>query len=300
MKIAPWVLAYPNLTEIESGQYHLMLNASTVNNIQISCDDTLVDTKSTPDKYCFMLDLANVDTSSILYDDHDQISIDQITSNTARLRPLSYRHHVRFYKSLDVQNTVKMGMSAENNNISERNLDTLRNQLSKAGLPHEPNSDIAPCKFGISCLILEKNEEMNTRALITIRSKKMTYYPNTRHSSFSGGVEIQDIQNNDLSLSGVLKNAASRECKEELGLDIDNNQINILGIWRDLERCSAQAFAYIFVEELDQLTIQINREVASFRYEKIRKHFFERLFQRHDNTPELNFLLSKLPITLEK
>jgi 8-oxo-dGTP pyrophosphatase MutT (NUDIX family) len=271
-----------------------MLDARDLSRFRVVYDDNPVDEASAPDKIRFLLDLARIDVSAITVDPVNQISLDRIGSETVRLRPLSYRYHVRFYRALDVENTIKMGMSRDDGDAQQRPFRTLREHLAQQGCPHEPDSDVAPCKLGISCLIVEGSRSEPTRILTTVRGKHMVYYPGARHGSFSGGVELEDIDLDDATLLETLRRAAVRECLEELNVRLSPEDVDVIGLWRDLERCSAQGFAFVFVDSLDSMEITRSSEVASFLVEPLRKGWWQRLRDDARTTPELEFLIAQL------
>lgn len=285
-KAAPWAEVYPNIQGQGGSQYVPLLWAHDLPKLRPDFVDEVVDERSTPDKLRMMLDMARADVSAITYDRADQISLDRIGRDAVRLRPLSYTHHVRFYKSLDVRNTLQAGVT--------QGFRTLRQTLAKEGRPHEPDSDVAPCKLGMSCLIVEGEVKAPRRIMTTMRSPEMIYYPGAKHASFSGGVEIQDIAPGDLSLDVILARTAVRECREELALEFDSGDVEVLGVWRDLERCSAQAFAFITVDDLDALAIDKNAELTEYAFEGLEPGFWERILGGAARTPELDFLLMLL------
>ncbi|NOR63722.1 MAG: hypothetical protein GQ535_14670 [Rhodobacteraceae bacterium] len=237
----------------------------------------------------FMLDAANVDTSDIAVDSHAHIAIDRITNAAVRLRPLSYAYNIRFARSLDVPSSLAFGDEAAA-------ATTLRKYLAKNRRPPEPDSDIVPCKLGISCLIAERKGARITRLLTTVRSKNVTWYPNTLHSSFSGGVDVVDVpQNTPATLNDVLVNAGLRECHEELGLAFSTHQLEVLGVWRDLARTSAQAFGVVYVDDLDELDVSLNSESKTYSITDFRESVLKSLWPfKRKPSPEYEFLLHLL------
>lgn len=285
-KQLPWQAVYP--TEIaEAGSiYAPMLDKAQLGRALVEFEQDVI---SAPHGIIrFFMDAANVSTADIAHDSHAHIAIDRIKSGSVRLRPLSYAFNIRFARSLDILSTLAFGGDAT--------ATTLRKYLAKRRLPHEPDSDIVPCKLGISCLIIERKGARITRMLTTVRDKNLTWYPNTLHSSFSGGVDVADVPAAaTTTLNDVLVKAGLRECQEELGLDFKPEQLEVLGVWRDLVRTSAQAFGVVCVDDLDALKVSLNYESKKFSITRFRAGKAKLFWPfRRKPSPEYEFLLHLL------
>lgn len=278
-----WRTVYPGISGNGRNQFVPLGSARDLASTTAVLVDTPVDRASAPDMVKLMLDMARVSFPATLVDGNNAMSIDQIGNGSARLRPLSYRYYYEFYKGLDARNTLRAGVHA--------NLRTLREMLAVDGAPGEPNSDMAPCKLGVSCLIVEGKHGGIRRMLTTTRSMDNVYYPGAKDSSFSGGVEIEDVAGGRGNLAEIIKVAASRECQEELGVALPRRSIDIVGLWRDLERCSAQAFGIVFVDDLSAVRVKPSSELTAFRIENARPNWLQRMFGGGAQTPELGFLV---------
>lgn len=271
-----WAAAYPK-EKVPALRYRPLLSAEQVVATKYVFEDKLV--ADTADNIATtLIELASINMDGIR-DGHDHLSLDRIEPGRVRLRPLSYAYHTEFYRALDVTT-----------NVANRPAKTLRTHLAQGGVVPPPNSDIAPCKLGISCLIIEKHDKDNYRGLRTRRPANAAWYPNATHNSFSGGVELRDLDESSGSLCQIIQKAAARECKEELRLDFPIEKISVLGIWRDMERCSAQAFGYVLVDKIADLFIQKTEEVKEHWTSRFgHRGIMDRLFRRI-HSPELQFL----------
>ncbi|MEO0912557.1 MAG: hypothetical protein AAFY59_06145 [Pseudomonadota bacterium] len=260
-------------------QYQPLVEESWLKGIETQFDGTLVN--SVPGAIGLLVDAGAVGVT-VGHDGQTHISIDRITNNSARLRPLSYLHHTRCFRALDRMQVLAGRGDAQRN--------TLRSRLTEFGLPHAPDSDLFPTKLGISCLIAEGTPRDIRRILTTMRSKDMSLYAGMRHTSFSGGADTAEAEPAGQTLNDVLARAAGRECEEELALSFPPEKIRILGVWRDLERLSAQAFGILYVDDLDALAPQTGGELTSFRKEPPQRGFLRRLSGSSNESPELRFM----------
>ena len=256
-----WRKVYTSVETDLGSQYEALLSRAEVARRTVERDERLVDARGAPETVRRSLALVGTGLAPGEHDLGDQLSLDRLDRDCLRARPLSYAYHKGFHAALDARpaNPGRPGDAVS----------SLRERLSRNGRPHPVDSDLAPVKLGI-CALLADRKGGGIRILETLRAKHLSLYPDTRHASFSGGVDIQDLRDGDPSLSGLIARAAVRECREELGVAIAVESVTVLGLWREMERCTLQSFAVAEIEDLDALRfVPDPRELQSFRIRRL-------------------------------
>ncbi|ALQ51364.1 NUDIX hydrolase [Nitrosomonas ureae] len=282
-----WKTIYPNIELTFGSQYQPFISKCQLEKLHYVFFDQLVNENSVNRFTNDLIKQVNPPLNDIKYESLSHLSLDNISGNQCVIRPLSYTYYVSFFRSLNTLYTF--------DRAAERST-TLRQYLTSNGAPLAPDSRFFPSKFGVSGLIVQKVGFQRYKILETIRTDNLVLYPSCRHTSFSGGIEVQDISTESGFLSNLICNAITREAKEELGLILSDEKIEILGIWRDLERLAMQVFAVVIVESLYGLTITHNiNEVKSFNF--IELDNTKRKISSHKASPELLFMEKLLAIS---
>jgi len=276
-----WRTVYTATETQFDNQYVPLLTGPQTEKKLVNFVDELVDINSTTQRIRLLLDFAKSGFTNAEHDLLDQLSIDQLEQDAVRIRPLSYEFHKNFHAALDQRSVMKAGVTEK--------FKTLREELSEHGRPHQLNSDIAPSKLGV-CALLMDWKDGKPRFVETVRAKNLAIFPDTRHASFSGGVERQDLTNESQTLSDLIARAAVRECKEEIGIDVPTSCVTVLGAWREMERCSVQTFAIAEVSDLEAVEFSLDpKELQSCRIRPLAEGLLKNPFGRAKSA-ELEFL----------
>lgn len=276
----PWQNVY-QLPSLLDHQYMPMFTAAELAATKFRFVNELID-RSVPSAQ-YMIDQVELDFENFT-DGQTSLAIDRLQSDPVRLRPLSYAYHLKATRALDVEQKDS-GQSL-----------TLRQMLVDEGKPAAPDSDIFAAKLGMSCLIAERRDGQITRVLTTHRSAQVAVFANAHHTSFSGGIDMCDMTQDDnaQTLYQLYANGAVRECAEELGVQFEPEQIDILGVWLGLDRLNAQAFGVVYVDDIAALNITPNDELTSYQIDPF--DMLETIIKRDgvDQTPELRFMRTLL------
>lgn len=280
-----WRDVYFNAKKDFNSQFSPLITAQKLSELKCELSDDLVYRQNADSLVDMFLGFANIDTSHHSSDDHTHVCIDYVRSDRIHIRPLSYKFNYEFYNALDIRKRLKIGITPK--------LASLREKLAENGKPHEIDGTLAPCKLGVSCMIVQGRPERPTAVIVTKRSERVAYFPGFMDNSFSGGVDIKDLTNSDLTFSDFITNGAIRECREELGIELSIKDIQILGLWYDLSRCSVQAFGVVFLNDLSALEIKPSEESATVQIKNINEGNYSDL-TTSQGTPEYQFLLKYL------
>lgn len=98
--------------------------------------------------------------------------------------------------------------------------------------------------------------------LLTKRSSKVSLSPQTIGVSVTGGVTAEDLQTSD-----CLRSAVVTEVKEELGLELEFNRVQVAGLYISRDKLQPVAICFIKVSDLTVLDLRgsdTTFEVESF------------------------------------
>lgn len=106
--------------------------------------------------------------------------------------------------------------------------------------------------------------------LLTKRSSKVSLSPQTIGVSVTGGVTAEDLQTSD-----CLRSAVVTEVKEELGLELEFNQVQVVGLY--ISRDKLQPVAICFVKVSDLTILDLRGSDTTFEVESFIKVPFSEL-----------------------
>lgn len=119
--------------------------------------------------------------------------------------------------------------------------------------------------IAVSVLVYDSNS-----VLLTKRSSKVALNPQTIGVSATGGVTDEDIQTSD-----CLRSAVVTEVKEELGLDLGFNQVQVAGLY--ISRDKLQPVAICFIKVSDLTILDLRGSDTTFEVESFSKVPFSEL-----------------------
>lgn len=162
-------------------------------------------------------------------DEHSHISIDGFEDAKLSVRPLSYRFSLKYIRSLDRENIIKLDHAPHSGTLREFLIARCGEYKKRLPLPTREYN--VPCKLGMSALIRVRS---TNRYVFTRQSNAVIKNRGKLHGSFSGGVDVLDFQGVE-TLRGAVENAAIRECKEELRLEISRDSIKSISIYYEYD-----------------------------------------------------------------
>lgn len=152
----------------------------------------------------------------------------------------------------------------------------LHNFTNYITCPHLANS------IAVSVLVYDSNS-----VLLTKRSSKVVLNPQTIGVSATGGVALEDLQTSD-----CLRSAVVTEVKEELGLELEFNQVQVAGLYISRDELQPVAICFVKVSDLTALNfcgVDTHFEVESFSTVQINSLSYLDL---HDSTDACRFQLT--------